>query len=403
MNDRIRSLYELVLNEGYDTSLEREYTIETSLDGIKELAESIGIDTSIIRVEYIAEQLGFVGLLNESTGEMVYILEKFDLNNVLNKIKQGFGKVDEFAANKIRKFIANNISHSYLRNKAVKELNKIDYEKEKKELDAYIKSSKEAGKATPKLASKISNDIDNETVRRYFYPSLSGEVLTRGQVTPTKPLKDIMRNTSPKIKDNLFRREYGLTSGLINSDIYSKKLEGEDGNAFIIDDKGNKKKIEGQSIGHAGAEAKNFIDTPLANYVFIRNIDKPYESKDFGKRDSIGRLIKDIGSMTRTYPHELRHVEDRLLQGSDTFNKDTGTKGYIDDPREIRAREAEWLVGEKKMKFSAIPALVKGVGENIYKKITGKGTGSQGDTMEDTYENTLKKENPDAYEKFMKT
>jgi len=416
MNDRIRLLYESVLNEGYDTSLEREYTIETSLDGIKELAESIGIDTSIIRVEYIAEQLGFVGLLNESTGEMVYILEKFDLKAALTKAKQIASdgttnllkKVDDTelsrkVAEKLRKFTSQNISHSYLRNKAVKELGKIDYNEKIENLKNIINYNTDS----TGLGSEIANaafskfmDMENEKIRREFYPLIGGKTLTQYLRKPTTPLNDLMINSSPKGKfDNIDKKKYGLVSGIVNSDEYTDRIKGQNSNRHDIDSKGNKKKRAGQTLGHSTSDAK-ILNTPAGNNVFIRNFDKPYYPND---RDSIGRLIGDISTMTRrVYPHELRHVEDHILQGEHEFKKDRGSTGYADDPREIRAREAEKDVS-KKMKYSWIPALAKGVGENIYKRVTGRGTGSKGDTMDDTFKNTLKKEYPEDYNKIYNT
>lgn len=415
MDNNMEALIEQLLQLIKDDTIYDIYLSEEQLD---DLLSEYGLDSKN------AAELGFDALLNEADGETIYFIEGFNIwdlskrlsqgikklgSNVASSAKMGLAMLDQTEASrkiaeKLRKFVSKNISHSYLTNKAVKELNKFDYDKRKKELDEIIDSRIKSGKNIPELAMKISNDIDIDKLRRERgYPYLSGRTLTRDQIEPTTPLKDLMRNTSPKIKNNLDRRLYGLTSGLVNSDTYSRKTARNDSNAYTIDEKGNKKKLGGYSIGHATAEVSDGRDTPLGNKFFVRNIDKPYKDVDkvYGKRDSIGRLFKDIGTMTKTYPHELRHVEDRILQGVSSFHDDTGTTGYIDDPREIRAREAEQLIGGKKMKYSAIPALVKGVGENIYKKLTGKGTGSKGDTMDDTYDKTLKREDPKEYKRYI--
>jgi hypothetical protein len=405
MNDRIRLLYESVLNEGYDTSLEREYTIETSLDGIRELAESIGIDTSIIRVEYIAEQLGFVGLLNESTGEMVYILEKFDLNNVLNKIKQGFGKVDEFAADKIRKFVANNLSHSYMQNKAAKEINKNYLSKHQNKI---MRINNVEAKFNKRLRDpNFKPDWEKYSKVQDYKADERMELFDKElylKLNDKKPLEKIIRKKG-KHEDNIKYKIRTLTSGLLPSEKFSDEIK-KSKNAFRIDPNTGEKIDMGDKgiLGYHTAYGE-LHDKPAGQEIFIRNIDKPYDTEPdkMGRKDSLKRLSTDIKKLTRTYPHELRHAEDMNIRGAERYAEEgiDDKTDYFNDPRERRARETEKDVS-KKMKYSWIPALAKGVGENIYKRVTGRGTGSGGDSTDDTFINTLKKEDPNEYEKVMK-
>jgi hypothetical protein len=374
----------------YEEKLQEEqYSVQGTLHGIKQFAEDIGIDTNATDIGIIIETLEFESFLNESTGETIYLLEKFTAKELADRIKRGLGKADEYIADKARKFISSNLSHSYLQNKAAKEMDKLG----KKVGDTYKKNEERLEQLRRMKEDEMTDSEKDELMDKEeeSYKSRFEEIDRDifNFVHKTTPLKTLIRKKKPDESD----RDYTLntlTSGLVPSQQYSNsgKGKGKNNNSFYIDPKtGEKKRAKSISLGHSGALVNKLTNNFVGQDVFVRNIDKPYTRKPdkLGRKDSLSRLRSDIRDLTRTYPHELRHAEDRALRGVERFKTEgiTSATDYRTDPREIIARKTQNSVAPK-MKYSWIPAVAKGVGENIYKKVTGRGTGSAGMTMKDT-------------------
>jgi hypothetical protein len=69
------------------------YSISTAVSGsdLRYLFEMIGLDTHRYRIEYLAEQMGVSSLLNESSGEVMYVLNEFNLRQFIDGVKKKFG------------------------------------------------------------------------------------------------------------------------------------------------------------------------------------------------------------------------------------------------------------------------------------------------------------------------
>jgi hypothetical protein len=403
---RMASLLESVMEAGYGGEL----AVSVGEAALAEFLGDVGFDTRKFRAGYIASQIGFSELLSESGGGPTYILERFTLDGFIGKIKSGLGRADEYLAGKARKFIANNISHSYMQNRAARVMNSI-YDNEPKWriawADRRLASLERLRQKSPD--NGIGNTIDREEsdVRMARLDATSDKARREAYKIGTgglKPLEVILKTPRQPGESDLQFRARTLTSGLLPSQEYTNMVRNRTRsnmgtNATIIDrNTGERRPVRGKELGVSNASSSSvpFLTEPAGQRVFVRNIDRPYRplsrGRDaFGRADSLGNVWGDISRMTSTYAHELKHAEDLETLGTVDYQQRANNPGvdYTNDPNEISARRYGDLVGDR-MRFSFIPAVLKGTAENIYKKLTGRGTGSRGETPADSFQSLIK-------------
>jgi hypothetical protein len=274
---------------------------------LREAFVAAGLDTHKYKVEYLAEQIGFVNL-NENLGDVGKWVWNHARKILNNPTMPYLDWIDQGIAPHVRKIVSQ------------KGIDAVDIVRQGAGLAAnysrglitpgvveYVK--KRMGKTPPSQEQLDNWKKENLTFEQGYLRDVIGvgEWKTPEQLSPEKKA-DIRR-------DSVIGRPGQVL--LYNSNLMNRKTANNTGNAYYRDEKtGKKKKYSGTR-----AHGEFFYDpnNPLNNSndvqerkkipsgIMLRNIDKPFSDKE---PDTIGGILKDIKSLKHSATHEATHSSD---------------------------------------------------------------------------------------------